>query len=146
MSEILFRGKRCDNGEWEKGYLIQDTEFYGKEDKHSYIVNNSHPSGCFGRDIYIEVIPETVGQYTGVTDKNDTKIFEGDIVEYCYLFRNGDYKSFKADVKSGIESFGAYHRVYGFCAFLEFGTLETSEIIGNIHDNPELLKGGEDNV
>lgn len=138
MREILFRGKRVDNGEWVCGYLIQDTEVYGKEDRHSYIVNHKHPSGCFGSDIYIEVIPETVGQYTGLTDKNGTKIFEGDIVTGLFLY---------SLPVNGLVSFqdGSFGLIWHFGDVEKFNPFTSMcnviyEVIGNIHDNPELLE------
>ena len=125
MREILFRGK---NSEWVEGYLLHDNE-----------QNESHIAECFeDKAAYIkEVIPETVGQYTGLTDKNGTKIFEGDIVEGQDYDEEDGYGVVTWDdgafwVKNNHYSGTFCVNYYGY----EF------EIIGNIHDNPELLKGG----
>lgn len=141
MREILFRGKRIDNGEWIEGYIFQvfDDGFFITDGKcHSF-----------------KVIPETVGQYTGLTDKNGKKIFEGDIVtnEWCFIkgvsvVKFGHYKTLDMD-----KDFQQGH--LGF--YLEHNDLinlksvrrdmmyfaNKCEVIGNIHDNPELLKERE---
>ena len=128
--EILFHGKRIDNGEWVEGFYIV---LYGDEDLH--IIVDAH-------GIYHRVDPETVGRYTGLTDKNGKKIFEGDavstdiarpynIVEFrdgCFMFNCNDGGDDYYDIMLPILK--EPQTIY------EYG-----EVIGNIHDNPELLKG-----
>ena len=115
MREILFRGKRADNGEWVEGDLL-----------HPDIYGNGYSVEDFtkGKNNCFDVIPETVGQYTGLTDKSGKKIFEGDILSSEW--------GYKGEV--GLFSIGY--------AFIKCLFNEDCEIIGNIHDNPELLKGG----
>ena len=130
MREILFRGKRTDNGEWVKGYL--------------YITHiGAHEIGSYDAEINIErltfdVLPETVGQYTGLTDKNGVKIFEGDIVslvKHDGLIYKVVYVPCRYEL---VNSKGVN------CFVLDIYKSENIEVIGNIHDNPELL-GGENN-
>lgn len=139
MREILFRGKRIDNGEWVEGYVLRDTEFYGRTDEHTYIVNHKHPSSCFGSDIYYEVDPSTVGQYICKKDKNRKKIFEGDIVQAIKTEFNPPRKyrkpyqvHYKSDFPSAVEEY--------YSPFEHFTEKVAYEVIGNIHDNPELLE------
>lgn len=151
----LFRGKRVDNDEWVEGYLIQSTEFCGKSDPHTFIVNHEHPQSCFGSDIYIEVIPETLSQYTGIKDENDVRVFEGDILRISkesdvlgnYYYPEMPYR-YNVIVK------------WGFCAWTWETITQgkryilfpdawchsscTYEVIGNIYDNPELLEEGSE--
>lgn len=122
MREILFRGKRCDNGEWVIGNLfIPD-----KPDTPTQI--------CVGTNIIritYDVIPETIGQYTGLTDKNGNKLFEGDIIQGFMDFGPAGYSpQITAIYWDDVEG-------YRWNYFL----LDTIEIISNIHDNPEILKG-----
>ncbi len=149
MREILFRGKATNrnpnefyrtsykNGDWVYGFLSDSKNYLG----FAEMINTDGICG-------IDVDPETVGQYTGLTDKNGTKIFEGDIGRYKQTDRaktngkpiicigkvvyNEKTASFAVDSKDEI---GAKN--YDYFPIKDF------EIIGNIHDNPELLKGGE---
>ena len=130
IREVIFRGKRTDNGKWVKGYL--------------YITHTgAHEIGSYDAEINIErftfdVIPETVGQYTGLTDKNDVRIFEGDIVslvKHDGLIYKVVYVPCRYEL---VNSKGVN------CFVLDIYKSENIEVIGNIHDNPELL-GGENN-
>lgn len=145
MREILFRGKRIDNGEWIEGYYVK-YGYTGKE--KDYIIPK------YASDLYaVEVIPKTIGQYTGLTDKNCKKIFEGDIVKDVTV---------PVQCGIGIVKFGKYETrinfslshdnyAYHIGVYIKWNkTLnfyrndlafwnERIEVIGNIHDNPELL-------
>ena len=135
IREVIFRGKRTDNGKWVKGYL--------------YITHTgAHEIGSYDAEINIErftfdVIPETVGQYTGLTDKNGVRIFEGDIVRYAERRLGGEDVSVAFPVTFDEGGFCAHH--YFLNNWLRNGLggntkLEDIEVIGNIHDNPELLQ------
>lgn len=139
MREILFRGKR-PNGCWVQGDL---TQFCIDGVKTSKISNHDLRATLNGLRVSTytnEVAPDTVGQYTGLTDKNGTKIFEGDIVNFkttAYYFKNCRIK---------------YQSCYGrYCAIdnhgYEYPMDKTFkyEVIGNIHDNPELLERSNNN-
>lgn len=127
MREILFRGKRKNNGKWAYGYL------YIRNDGQYEI---SFYSKYFDSERFTyDVIPETVGQYIGLTDKNGKKIFEGDIVERLWL---GEKHIYRIYYDSDISSFiGADIDCQGFTTF-NYDSCEF-EVIGNIYDNPELL-------
>lgn len=133
MREILFRGKRTDNGEWIYGNYCY-AEFIDKRGYEDLIIEQ--PANGETR----RVIPETVGQYTGLTDKNGKKIFEGDIVAGALIWQEKRKNGLVA-FKDG--SFGLmWYRggVEQFNAFTSMCNVEY-EVIGNIHDNPDLLKG-----
>lgn len=124
--EILFRGKKIEDREWIVGNLTIWS------DKTASI--DAEPTE---ESILWAVLPETVGQYTGLTDKNGKKIFEGDIVTGLFLFG----MSVNAVVAFKDGSFGLeWYRggVNTFTAFTSLCNVEY-EVIGNIHDNPELL-------
>ena len=137
MREILFRGKTL-LGKWIEGDLLNYLGF-GKV----HIVQ--HHLGAGGQ----EVIPETVGQYTGLTDKNGKKIFEGDIVATKYKLGRGGYYVFEVYYNANLCQFaltinsGSYTKNKQY-DWLQLTSLKANkvEVIGNIHDNQELLKGG----
>ena len=150
MREILFRGKRTDNGEWiEAAYSPFNLNFFGEREEKPHIIIISDDKNIDG--LWCEVIPETVGQYTGLTDKNGVRIFEGDILKSTIKII--DY----ADVGFSIshydeEDIGIVEwRKDGFMIAHKSGTWARSfygcenYVIGNIHDNPDILKGGGDN-
>lgn len=135
MREILFRGKRIDNGEWVEGNLfIPD-----RADAPTEI--------CIGTNIVritFDVIPETVGQYTKLTDKNSERIFEGDIIQFDYVGTNRGVNGVEAVVfENG--KFGVKWGWHKDLVCLDGFANTTLEVIGNIHDNPELLKGDSGN-
>jgi uncharacterized phage protein (TIGR01671 family) len=125
MREILFRGKRKDNGEWVYGDLLQNIDRHKIREREKDItrIAKSH-----------EVIPETVGQYTGLKDINGKKIFEGDIV--TGLFNYTDiigHIVYGSDATFFIERKGLYG--------IGLNNAEDwLEVVGNIHDNKELLR------
>lgn len=156
MREILFRGKRTDNGEWIYGDLMQNVDCIKIREQEKDV---KHIAKSFEIDL------ETVGQYTGLADKNGKRIFDGDIIRYTFdspddptatenglkartgrIFwsdwrasfavtagRNGS-ASLNNDVARYVRGRQVYEYVRG---------ANTVEVIGNIHDNQELLKGGE---
>ena len=125
MREILFRGKRTDDYEWIEGSLCTTIP----SDEDFYTISYFDFQGYY---IEERVIPETVGQYTGLTDKNGKKIFEGDIVK-------GTFLGFPVSIKDYVFSISWQEDITGYRA----NYFENVEVISNIHDNPELLKGSE---
>ena len=140
MKEILFRGKRIDNGEWETGFLV--IERYQTSEEKFYITDKM-------TGYHTPILPKTVGQYTGLTDKNRKMIFEGDIINAITLDTGNEQKA--------VVGFGLFidenndEEYIGF--YIEFDGIKTTitqlsmeevkdriEVIGNIHDNPELLE------
>ena len=133
MREILFRGKRTDNGEWIEGaYSPFNLNFFGEREEKPHIIIISDDEDIDG--LWCEVIPETVGQYTGLTDKNGKRIFEGDIVslvKHDSLIYKVVYVPCRYEL---VNSKGVN------CFVLDIYKSENIEVIGNIHDNPELIK------
>ena len=124
MREILFRGKQVDNGHWVYGTPVT------LKNSETYI--NFEFCGWIDRTL---VYPDTVGQYTGLKDKNDKRIFEGDIVRY------GDSIHLVVfEKRAGNAYFGIVmdeQETWGFCPSVPSNKME---VIGNIYDDPELMK------
>lgn len=156
MRKILFRGKRTDNGKWVEGYL-----------RFVYIDNFEKASIYDSKTVRsYDVVTLTVGQFTGLSDKNGTKIFEGDVVKCCGMigrikFENGvfgiatndtiNYQSFEYEIKNWTFCDNKPYFCYcdNFISFQELmwnynlyeGECDIVEVIGNIYDNPELVEG-----
>ena len=137
MREILFRGKlKVDNGEHKKGdWVFGDLVRIKDGEKTSTMIYG------FG-----EVDPSTIGQYTGLTDKNGKKIFEGDIVEgNCHS--RWSHRLQRCVVVYDRDSFKSRHYLIfpNEKHYFEYKVLFSKDVvvIGNIHDNPELLKERE---
>lgn len=156
MREILFRGKRVDNGEWIEGFYVETLDIKNEDVlppfvKKKYIftsweeslLNNDDNGGVY------EVIPETIGQYTGLTDKNGVKIFDGDmfkpdecneevksVVRYDDEFAKFVIDSYGFDFHIGEGSQEVFDNEISICDTYDLGDmiLEQCEIIGNIHD------------
>ena len=146
MREILFRGKRTDNGEWETGSLVIIRD--GCSDKEVFIADKM-------TGYHTPVISETVGQYTGLTDKNGVRIFEGDILrgfEYPFCSNNNGEFNYFAEIVwfDDSSAFGIYTLknpksnvrgiLEGNTDYLKYFNVDKWEVIGNIHDNPELIE------
>lgn len=126
MREILFRGKF--GNEWKYGFLsIESKGLVIKEPYKNESSNVWH------------IDADTVGQYTGLTDKNGTKIFEGDIVKYGDTVHNVVFEQ-----RNGTAYFGLVYSTLETLSFGYYQDLKQIEVIGNIYDNPELL-GDEEN-
>ena len=148
MREILFRGKRLDNGKWVEGsHCPKKIGHYdsGKSvEKVQHLIIINMTSGGYQ---YTDVAPETVCRYTGLTDKNGRKIFEGDIIKYhfgkdvapikfglyqnCFDSQQAEHCGFYVDWKSERN----FRKDLGYWVHMV-----DAEIVGNIFDNPELLK------
>ena len=136
MREILFKAKRVDNGEWIEGGFCQSSNgrtFLAGVSKYGYIDG-------------LEVVPETICQYTGFNDYHDNKIWENDLIE-CKEFSNGYLiKHFLSQVEWDDTGTGfAFKDSKHGWAFMDSLAVYECEVIGNVFDNPKLMKGSEEN-
>jgi uncharacterized phage protein (TIGR01671 family) len=144
MREILFRGKRIANGKWVSGYYVVRKRPYFKDKgaDFEHIICDNLVIDDFNDKQFVDTIPitysvdpETIGQYTGVTDTNGNKIFEGDVVWDSY---DEDYGKVEWDNDTAkfIITFSTFtvdfDSVYG----------KELEIVGNVFDTPEFLEAG----
>ena len=122
MREILFRGRTVEGKEWVSGHfaVYASSPFIGA-------------LNSYGTMLWFDVDHETIGQYTGLTDKNGKKIFEGDIVATKWGRGVVCYGEFNCSCCDGV--FGWY-----FNGTADIRDYDMYEVIGNIHDNPELLE------
>ena len=141
MREILFRGKRIDNGEWVEGWLYKRVVHISGINTVADAIEVYDGKSILSVAYYC-VDPATVGQYTGLNDKNGRRIFEGDIVQYAERQLGGEDVPVAYPVE--FEEGGFCVRYYFLNNWLRNAVngniqLEGIEVIGNIHDNPELL-------
>lgn len=129
MREILFRGKSLNSGEWVEGYFVKYQPDSGK-DEWIFGIVPEYASALY----LIKVDAETVGQFTGLTDMNGVKIFEGDIIESAL-------ERFIVEWYDELAGFylGDIDPEYQGCAILS-DVNKDGIVIGNIHDNPEMLE------
>ena len=131
MREILFRGKRTINGDWVYGDFVHGNE--RKSLRDSIFVYDSETQSFND----YEINPSTIGQYTGLTDKNGKRIFEGDIVKTDKFSEPNKQYIIKYDLQFGAFIGQDRYNVY----FVTFdGDSDEFEVVGNIYDNPEFLE------
>ena len=149
MREILFRGKRVDNGKWVEGSFLKVT-LNGKTAHLIFGDNFAFAGGDVKALSHALVDPSTVDQYTGLCDKNGKKIFEGDMFQIeddiiaVVIFKEGcfrlELRGFPGTwTESGFDECGGEYGVIE-CDPIDWYRIREMEVIGNIHDNPELLE------
>lgn len=133
MREIKFRGKCMFSNEWVYGDLI-----HKRHDRNALMIQDENGLGS-------DVVPESVGQFTGLLDKNGKAIYEGDIVKWILTMSgmgvNGGYEEYEFEEIGEIKWDAGALQLGEYCAAgFAYESKDYAEIIGNVHDNPELLK------
>ena len=132
MRTIKFRGKDIETGEWIYGDLVRSADM----ERCAILVNDRLSyDEC-------EVIPNSIGQFTGLYDKNGNEIYESDIL------RVSDFTNVVCEFRHGAFGYIYCNEFHPFAGNTNYtfnpkNADENFEVVGNIHDNPELLKGGE---
>ena len=149
MREILFKAKRVENGEWIEGYYykVQETVYCFEEDYeknpvpiHHFIIFTRMTDWELPMQVYqTEIIPETLCQFTGLTDKNGNKIWENDIL-MAHLDESYPEDVTCETVEWNIAGWVTHETGSIDRQYLDEFDLEHFEVIGNIFDNPELLQ------
>ena len=141
MREILFRGKRLSDGVVVEGFYLFKTDPLLGIKRHFILAQLNNANGILNSECaWFEVDPATVGQYTGLQDKNGTKIFEGDIVRFKRINAVGWTTERTGQVLFDFSGIPTFFVLATTGDAWEFYDVEEIEIIGNIHDNPELLE------
>ncbi len=143
--EILFKAKRTDNGEWVEGYFVKGKWYLDEKKKCAILPLDLCFYPCCEINEWIEIDPKTVCQYTGLTDKNGKKIFEGDICKTKFFGKDdgkgrnySDYDVFKVSYEEGTFFLENNRRQFS-ATYIPDMAGDGIEVIGNIFDNPELL-------
>ncbi|MCB5881041.1 YopX family protein [Lachnospiraceae bacterium EP-SM-12S-S03] len=144
MRKILFKAKRKDNGKWVEGYLMDENYINVPFDDYD---------ACGRFDDPIEIDPDTICQFTGLTDKNDKKIWENDILRYSHEYEGSPFLKEGEDVKYrvGAVFWSEWRGSWAVCGrgkkkcinndvFKYNRNPNRTEVIGNVFDNPELLE------
>ena len=162
MREILFRAKSKDNGRWYKGQYInlhkttycfkEDYEKNPSNDIHQIVYEEIMDWGLPNKHLRVDVIPETIGEFTGIFDIKGKRIFEGDIL--CKTFKlewdNNEERKVYYVVKFHEGMFATFYKDYENGEWVDCEDdrlckslieVDNLEIVGNVYDNPELLGG-----